>query len=326
MKMLGFRSRKRRRDRGAGRAELLANWLAELDSAALYAAIARTARDRARRGEYEALAATERAHAQYWERRLRSAGHSLPRYRPSWRTQLLIGLVRLIGARFVLPSITAREMQDRDRYAGLAEPGAAELARDEQAHAALLRGWTDGSLSASLRAAVLGANDGLASNFCLLMGVAGGGAAGRTILLAGVAGLTGGACAMALGEWLSVTNARELAASQLERAIGEKTPAGGHPELAALGNAAGAASVSFCLFALGAVIPLLPFTLLPPGAGTLASIGAALVALFGLGVVTSLFNGRTALYSGARQMLIGAGAAAATYLTGRVFGVLAGTL
>ena len=58
---------------------------------------------------------------------------------------------------------------------------------------------------------MLGANDGLVSNFCLIMGVAGAGTPNKIILLIGLAGLIAGACSMALGEWLSVTNAREFA-------------------------------------------------------------------------------------------------------------------
>ena len=71
--------------------------------------------------------------------------------------------------------------------------------------------WHRGASGNNLRAAVLGANDGLVSNFCLIMGVAGAGTSGKTVLLTGMAGLIAGACCMALGEWLSVTNARELA-------------------------------------------------------------------------------------------------------------------
>jgi len=67
----------------------------------------------------------------------------------------------------------------------------------------------------ALRAAVLGANDGLVSNFCLIMGVAGAGGARGAILIAGIAGLLAGALSMALGEWLSVQSARELYAHQL---------------------------------------------------------------------------------------------------------------
>jgi len=49
------------------------------------------------------------------------------------------------------------------------------------------------------------------------MGVAGAGTGNKAILLTGFAGLIAGACSMALGEWLSVTNARELASTQIAR-------------------------------------------------------------------------------------------------------------
>jgi len=63
---------------------------------------------------------------------------------------------------------------------------------------------------------VLGANDGLVSNLSLVMGVAGAAVAEKTILLTGLAGLVAGACSMAMGEWLSVNSARELAQKQIE--------------------------------------------------------------------------------------------------------------
>lgn len=69
----------------------------------------------------------------------------------------------------------------------------------------------------TLRAAVLGANDGLVSNLSLVMGVAGSGAGRGPILIAGLAGLVAGSLSMALGEWLSVQSAREMYANQLDR-------------------------------------------------------------------------------------------------------------
>ena len=68
----------------------------------------------------------------------------------------------------------------------------------------------------ALRAAVLGANDGLVSNLSLVMGVAGATLAGNSVLIAGVAGLLAGAISMALGEWLSVQSSRELYTHQIE--------------------------------------------------------------------------------------------------------------
>ena len=53
----------------------------------------------------------------------------------------------------------------------------------------------------ALRAAVLGANDGLVSNLSLSMGVAGASGGGGAVLVAGVAGLLAGSLSMALGEW-----------------------------------------------------------------------------------------------------------------------------
>ena len=62
----------------------------------------------------------------------------------------------------------------------------------------------------ALRAAVLGANDGLVSNSSLVMGMVGAATNPHIVLIAGAAGLIAGAGSMALGEWLSVKNAREL--------------------------------------------------------------------------------------------------------------------
>ena len=68
----------------------------------------------------------------------------------------------------------------------------------------------------ALRAAVLGANDGLVSNLSLVMAVAGAALAEKTILLTGLAGLVAGACSMAMGEWLSVNSSRELYQKQID--------------------------------------------------------------------------------------------------------------
>lgn len=304
---------------------LLCNWRAEQDSAALYAALAALERDPQQSGIYQDLASAERRHAVFWEQRLRSAGQAVPAFRASARTRILIQLARRFGIGFVVPSVIAREMKDRDDYSGQDDARAAGLAAEEHAHAAVLRRASNNTLGNNLRAAVLGANDGLASNFCLMMGVAGAGASTSTILLSGIAGLVGGACSMALGEWLSVTNARELALSQLDRDIGTLKPNAGHPSVASSGDAASAATFSFLLFALGALVPLLPFCSFPVPLRIPGSIVLSVAALFMLGLATSLFNARSALFSGLRQVGIGVAAAAVTYLAGRAFAALAGT-
>ena len=63
--------------------------------------------------------------------------------------------------------------------------------------------------SGRLRAAVLGANDGLVSNVSLVMGMAGAAPAPGVVLLAGLAGVVAGALSMALGEYISVRVQRE---------------------------------------------------------------------------------------------------------------------
>jgi vacuolar iron transporter family protein len=308
----------------AEQARLLANWRAECDSAELYAALARLERDPQRREVYRQLCGAEQRHAVFWAQRLRSACGAVPRFRPSARIRLLILLARHLGTRFVVPSVIAREMKERDDYVGQDDARAAGLPFEEHGHAAALRVGDHAAIGTNLRAAVLGANDGLASNFCLMMGVAGAQLSTSVVLLTGIAGLLGGACSMALGEWLSVTNARELALALLERDIGEAQGNPAHSSVASAGDAVSAAGFSFALFALGALVPLLPLCILPVSWRIAGSIALSAAALFVLGLATSLFNGRSALFSGLRQTVFGAAAALVTYLAGRAFSFVAG--
>lgn len=90
-----------------------------------------------------------------------------------------------------------------------------------------------------------------------------------------------------------------------------------------LGSPWGAALYSCATFAIGAVIPLLPFLLTTGVPAIVASVGLALTALFIVGAAVSLLTGRSALFSGARQVAIGSVAAAVTYVVGLVIGVQA---
>lgn len=74
-----------------------------------------------------------------------------------------------------------------------------------------------GGRAAWLRAAVLGANDGLISTASLMVGVAAADSSGSAILVAGVAGLTAGALSMAAGEYVSVSSQRDTERADLER-------------------------------------------------------------------------------------------------------------
>src|SRR3954469_11462645 len=87
-----------------------------------------------------------------------------------------------------------------------------------------------------LRAAVLGANDGILSTASLVLGVAASGASGAAIVIAGTAGLVAGALSMAAGEYVSVSSQRdaEQADIRLEQRELSSDPDGELRELAGL--------------------------------------------------------------------------------------------
>jgi len=87
-----------------------------------------------------------------------------------------------------------------------------------------------------LRAAVLGANDGIVSTASLIVGVAAAASSKGEILLAGVAGLVAGAMSMAAGEYVSVSSQADTEAADLarERAELASDPEFEHRELAAI--------------------------------------------------------------------------------------------
>jgi VIT1/CCC1 family predicted Fe2+/Mn2+ transporter len=88
-----------------------------------------------------------------------------------------------------------------------------------------------------------------------------------------------------------------------------------------LGSPLAAAGASFAMFAVGALVPLLPF-LFGSGEGAVP-ISAVLsgLALFGIGAAMSYLTGRNAMVSGIRMLAIGAAAAAVTYLVGTLLDV-----
>ena len=85
-----------------------------------------------------------------------------------------------------------------------------------------------------LRAAVLGANDGVVSTACLIAGVAGAGASSSAVRTAGIAGLAAGALSMAVGEYVSVASQRDIETADLriERQALEEHPVAELRELA----------------------------------------------------------------------------------------------
>ena len=185
-------------------------------------------------------------------------------------------------------------------------------------HHADLDGSVRGRLSGNaLRAAVLGANDGLVSNLSLVMGVAGAQLASASILVTGIAGLLAGGLSMAMGEWISVQSARELYAHQIDV---EQLEIGIDPQELG-GSAAVAAISSFVPFTVGAAIPVLPFAFLSGTAATATSVAASAAGLFLLGSAITLLTHRNVVRAGSRQLAIGLAAAAVTFAIGRLVGV-----
>jgi len=353
----------------------------ELDGAAMYRVLAELEPHPQLAEVYRRLAATEERHAAFWRGKLGDDDRAPTA--PSSRARVLIWLARRFGPRFLLQTMAGSEQAGRFMYDDQPEAAGTSLPSDERSHARVLRtlsggerGVTGSALARfegrhrsiggnALRAAVLGANDGLVSNLSLVMGVAGASLSNRTILIGGLAGLLAGASSMALGEWISVQSSRELHGRQLEveaREIAEIPEeeeeelvliyqAKGLPEDAARelarrimqdeetaldtmareelgiepeelgGSPWTAAGASFALFAIGAVIPVIPFLFLGFGGAVASAVALSAVGLFGLGMGIALLTGRGLLFSGARQTLLGLAAAAITFGVGRLLGV-----
>ena len=102
------------------------------------------------------------------------------------------------------------------------------LAHHPEKHRTHRIGW--------LRAAVLGANDGIVSTASLIVGIAASDAAHDAIMLAGVAGLVAGAMSMAAGEYVSVSSQADTEQADLKRERKElaENPHHEHKELAAI--------------------------------------------------------------------------------------------
>jgi VIT1/CCC1 family predicted Fe2+/Mn2+ transporter len=364
----------------------MANWQGEVDSAAQYRAMAASEGSGDGAKVYESLAAIEEKHAAFWESRLADAGHAPGARKPSWRARILIWCAKRWGARSILPTIASQEYVSRHDYVPQRETARTGMTSEERMHARVLQtmlsktsgveGTTLGRIEGrhhslggnTLRASVLGANDGLCSNLALVMGVAGASVSEHAVLVTGLAGLLAGACSMGLGEWVSVTSSRELSEREMkiEKSELEANPEQEREELQLIYEAKGldpkeaqelstklladpataldvlsreelgidpvdkggspwaAAASSMLLFALGAIVPVWPFFFLHGTSAILASIAAGAAGLFLIGATISIFTGRSALFSGARQLSLGLMAAGVTFAIGRIVGVAIG--
>lgn len=154
------------------------------------------------------LAAAEERHQQHWRGLLGSHAQDLPR--PSIHRVLLGWMARTVSTVFVLALAQGAEQRSQYETDDDVPRG---MAADEEIHEEVVRALAARGrekLAGGFRAAVFGANDGLVSNFALIMGMGGTGVGSAVVLLSGLAGLLAGALSMAAGEFISVRSQREL--------------------------------------------------------------------------------------------------------------------
>ncbi|MDA0988178.1 MAG: VIT1/CCC1 transporter family protein [Chloroflexi bacterium] len=226
----------------------------ELQAAAVYEAMADAEADSERAGVFRQLVQAEMRHASRWAEKLGMDTATLVPASSGIRLRFLRWAARRFGTNRMVPLLLRGEAKDISTYS--LDPEAHDLAKEEREHGRTLRNLSNGQdstetirverghfsgTSGSLRAAVLGVNDGLVSNFSLVMGVAGGTGDTNIVLLAGVAGLLAGAFSMAAGEYVSMRSQRDVYEHQisLEKAEIEMWPEEEEEELALIYQAKG---------------------------------------------------------------------------------------
>jgi len=354
----------------------------EVDAGYLYGVLADNEQDPNVAHIFRQMSEIERGHALAF-----MAKYQLPKEQypaPSMRAKILHTIGKVMGYDYVLgvlmdteKSLSSSITKERSRL------GNKETSISDTSHVAILKNILVNQDKVSgenlarfekkhrsvggnaLRAAVLGGNDGLVSNFSLVMGIAGATSGSDEVLLAGLAGLLAGALSMALGEWISVKSSQELYENQMELEMEELeiNPAGEEMELALIymakgipepmaktmaadimkdksaahallikeelginaedlkGSAIEAAVASFILFAIGAVIPVIPYFFWTGYQAIIISTILSALGLFMIGAAITLFTNKNVWYSGFRQVLFGLAAAAITYGIGSLIGV-----
>ena len=218
----------------------------ELTAAYLYRVVAKCEPEPRKKRLFDQLAREAEQQATHWRGELAAKDAYPGEFKPPLRARLIALLVRLLGPQRLTHALAAMKVRGMAVYRSAGYQGAITTAgagalpprHDEIGEQHRAEG--PGAVG-SLRAAVFGVNDGLVSNTSLILGVAGGGADTRGILLAGIAGLLAGAFSMAAGEWVSVRSQREMFEHQiaLEKAELDEYPEEEAGELALIFEARG---------------------------------------------------------------------------------------
>ncbi|XP_052179822.1 vacuolar iron transporter homolog 4-like [Diospyros lotus] len=156
-----------------------------------------------------------------------------------------------------------------------------------------------------LRAAVLGANDGLLSTAALMIGVGAVKKDVQTMILTGAAGMVAGACSMAIGEFVSVYTQYDIEMAQIRRDQAQRAGEAVEERKKRLPNPFSAAAASAVAFAVGAMVPLLAAAFIKGYRVRLAVVvAAASLALVGFGGLSAVL-GRAPLVKSSLRVLVG---------------------
>ena len=193
--------------------DALQRWQSEKTAAYLSRAVAENEPDPKRAKLFEKMAAAAENQAGILAKELKT----VPVFRPSMRSRITVFLLGILPPRAMRNVLSAHKVRGVSVYrTKLPEPEK----KDESGHpwptsvdeiGQQHKNYTSGTL----RAGVFGVNDGLVSNTCLVMGVAGAGVGASEILLTGVAGLLAGAFSMGAGEFISMLSQREMFEHQI---------------------------------------------------------------------------------------------------------------
>ncbi len=335
-------------------------WTEEKQSAWLYRVVARAESDGGRKALFEELAGEADKQAEMWQKQANRTGQQEARdFRPGLRARVVARLVRTFGPRRMRGVLAAMKVRGMSIYTK-SVPGhfmSPAVQGGEHRHRgvesggnlrAAVFGVNDGLISnASLIMGVAGASAD--SAIVLLSGAAG--------LVAGAFSMAAGEYVSVRSqremyeyqigleqeelEHYPDAEAEELALIYQARGVPEEDAERMAREIIAdpskaldtlareelglnpddLGSPTGAALSSFGSFAVGALVPLMPFLLTSGERALGISIIATALALFAVGACLSLFTGRGAWFSGLRMLAIGACAGALTYGIGRLLGV-----
>jgi VIT1/CCC1 family predicted Fe2+/Mn2+ transporter len=206
----------------------------EMDTAFLYMTVSRLEKDKMLSGVYMEMSEIEMKHARHVLSIMEKKGIKALIPGPTNTARIKAQLARWFGYSFILDGLMKTEKDIAGSEVTGKLKNGKRITGSELNHKHILENlmaaegvFSGPSLSRlegrhktvggnALRAAVLGSNDGLVSNLCLIMGVAGASTGRKEIAMAGIAGLLAGSISMALGEWLSVQSSRELFSRQVE--------------------------------------------------------------------------------------------------------------